>query len=103
MLALAWIPRPIMNFRVETLPGHSILDSAWPEHMTAAEFNGRDHSQDHATYKDEMYRTKFSEILGGSWRIVSFDDLRVMGRLCRVADVVGGQSRRRAGSEPSDR
>lgn len=91
MLALACgIPRPIMNFRVETPKGHSILDSAWPEHMTAVEFNGRDHSQDHATYKDEMYRNEVLRDLGWKLRIVSFDDLRVMGRLAEWLTWLGG-------------
>lgn len=91
MLALACgIPRPVMNFRVETPKGHGILDSAWPEHMTAVEFNGRDHSQDHATYKDEMYRNEVLRDLGWKLRIVSFDDLRDMGRLAEWLTWLGG-------------
>jgi len=91
MLALACgMPRPIMNFRVETPRGHSILDSAWPEHMTAVEFNGRGHSLDHATYKDEMYRNEVLRDLGWKLRIVSFDDLRTMDRLGQWLTWLGG-------------
>lgn len=91
MLVLACgMPRPIMNFRVETPRGHSILDSAWPEHMTAVEFNGRDHSQDHASYKDEMYRNEVLRGLGWKLRIVSFDDLRKMDRLAEWLTWLGG-------------
>lgn len=90
------MPRPIMNFRVETHRGHSILDFAWPEHMTAVEFNGRGHSLDHATYKDEMYRNEVLRDLGWKLRIVSFDDLRTMGRLAQWLTWLG----RELGVEP---
>ena len=91
MLAVACgMPRPIMNFRVETPREHSILDSAWPEHMTAVEYNGRGHSLDHATYKDEMYRNEVLRDLNWKLRIVSFDDLHQMDRLAQWLMWLGG-------------
>ena len=91
MMALACgMPRPVMNFRVDTPRGHSILDSAWPEHMTSVEINGRDHIRDHAMYKDEMYRNEVLRDMGWKLRIVSFDDLRRMDRLAEWLTWLGG-------------
>ena len=76
LLAVACgLPRPIMNFRVETPLGHSLLDLAWPRSKTAVEFNGRVHSQDHEAYKNEMYRNEVLRDLGWKLRIIVFDDL----------------------------
>lgn len=76
LLAMACgLPRPTMNFRVETPLGYSLLDLAWPKSKTAVEFNGRVHSENHEAYKNEMYRNEVLRDLGWKLRIIVFDDL----------------------------
>lgn len=69
------LPRPVMNHRVDTPHGYSLLDLAWPESKTALEYNGRVHSQDHTAYKDEMYRNEVLRDLEWNLRILVFEDL----------------------------
>ena len=76
MVMAAGLPIPLMNHRVQTPRGDSLLDLAWPAAMTALEFNGRVHSQNHQAYKDEMYRNEVLRDLGWKLRILVFDDLR---------------------------
>lgn len=76
MLLACGLPCPVMNFRVDTRLGYSLLDLAWPEHQTAIEFNGRVHSENHHAYKNEMYRNEVLRDLGWKLRIIVFDDLR---------------------------
>lgn len=76
MLLACGLPCPVMNFRVDTRLGYSLLDLAWPEHKTAIEFNGRVHSENHHAYKNEMYRNEVLRDLGWKLRIIVFDDLR---------------------------
>ena len=76
MVVAAGLPSPVMNYRVHTPRGDSLLDLAWPATMTAVEFNGRVHSQNHQAYKDEMYRNEVLRDLGWNLRILVFDDLR---------------------------
>lgn len=72
----AGFPSPVMNHRVATGYGIRHLDLAWPESMTALEFNGRVHSQDHVTYKDEMHRLEVLRDEGWAVRVLVHDDLR---------------------------
>lgn len=91
LLAMACgLPRPVMNFRVDTPLGYSLLDLAWPGSKTAVEFNGRVHS-DHEAYKDEMYRNEVLRDLGWKLRIIVFDDLRDRRRLLEWLTWLGGQ------------
>lgn len=54
----AGFPPPIMDHRVATGYGDRHLDFAWLQSMTALEFNGRVHGQDHGACRDEMHRLK---------------------------------------------
>lgn len=85
------LPRPAMNFHVDTPGGYSLLDLAWPESKTAVEFNGRVHSQDHEAYKNEMYRNEVLRDLGWKLRIIVFDDLRDRRRLLEWLTWLGRQ------------
>lgn len=91
----AGFPPPVMNLRVPTGYGTRYLDAAWSMSMTALEFNGRVHSQDHSTYKDEMHRLESLRDAGWRIRVLVHEDLRVPRRrrewLVWLARQLGGK------------
>lgn len=76
-LVNAGLPEPIMNHPVIAPDGQRYhLDTAWPDHRAAVEYNGRVHYENRQIYGDEQRRLQRLADLGWQVRVLVVEDLR---------------------------
>lgn len=77
LVVRAGFAEPAMNLPVVAQDGSRfVLDLAWPEQLTALEYNGRVHYEDRKTYGDEQHRLHLLADAGWAVRTVVAADLK---------------------------